>query len=192
MSYSTKHVATLYNVTNETVRNWAIEFGQYLTDTTRPGKNKSRTFSIADMEVLSLVAELKAQGRTYADIHATLKSGQRGSAPELPPNELQLIASSEQERQLVLHIEFLRHRLTHMESDLVAAKREADSVHQIKEEKARIEGRLEVVKEELQETKAALEEAQLRIEELAKAQGEEYVRGVMDTLERKGDLPKKE
>jgi hypothetical protein len=35
------------------------------------------------MEVLSLVAELKGQGRTYADIHATLKTGQRGTSPEL-------------------------------------------------------------------------------------------------------------
>lgn len=192
MVYTTKHVATIYNITVETVRNWSIEFAEYLSNLTRPGKNKNRLFNVSDLEVLSLVAQMKDQGRTYGDIHATLKIGQRGSAPDLPPEELQLIASTENELQLALQVELLQQMLTQTKADLLAAERRAGEAQALREEKARLEGTLTEKTRELDETKTELRRARDSIEALSRRLGDEYVRGVMETLERKGDLPKRE
>lgn len=148
-------------------------------------------YTVADLEVLSLVSEMKRQGSTYADIHATLKSGQRGNAPELPPAELQIIAASDQERQLVLHIEYLQHTLAQVRTEFGVVKKEAATVYQLREEKAKLEATLEYTQRELEETKTALEQSRKQGLNLSKQLGEEYARGVMEALERRGDISKK-
>jgi DNA-binding transcriptional MerR regulator len=191
MAYTTHQLAVFYNVTKETVRNWTTEFGEYLSPLTRPGKNKSRQYTTQDAEVMSLVAEMKQRGLSYADIHASLRSGARGRAPDVPPEELQLIATSDTADQLALQVQQLQHALAATRAQLEQAQRDAASVSALREEKTRLETALEYTKAELSTSQEQLQEARAKIEQLSRQLGEEYARGVLETLERRGDLPKK-
>jgi len=103
--YSGQHTATMLGVARETVRNWADEFSAYLSPTATPGRGKRRMYSYDDLRVFSLVSDLKKQGMTYADIHVNLKNGQRGQPPALPPEDVQALMVSKQERHLELGVE---------------------------------------------------------------------------------------
>jgi DNA-binding transcriptional MerR regulator len=199
MTYTTTQLATLFGVKPQTIRNWAEEFIEYLSPTSKPGLNRNRMFTVDDARVFALVAELKKQKLTYADIHATLQSGERGEPPALPPKDLQLIASSEREQRYSLQIELLQHELARVQNELVYAKGELDKVQELREEKVRLETALRLtqeqrdnLEEQLNEKDEQLDKARHRIEELAKQLGEEYARGVMDALERRGELPRKD
>ena len=196
--YSSRQTATLFGVALETVRNWADEFQNYLSPTATPGHGKHRMYSYDDLRVFSLVSDLKAQGMTYADIHGALQNGQRGQAPALPPEEVQALVVGEQERRLSLEVDYLQRSLVKVQQELEVARTELKAVEAIKEEKIRLESRLEheqtrVQEKEgqIQELKTQLSEAQKRIEDLLRESGTQYAKGLMDALERRGDLPKK-
>jgi DNA-binding transcriptional MerR regulator len=191
MEYSSKHVELLYGVSHETVRRWTDEFAQYLSHSANPGKGRHRNFNDADMSVLSLVAENKKQGLTFEEIHAALKSGQRGNSPSLPAVDMQAMVLGEQEKQLQIEVDYLRRTLTE-------ALAEAKQGQIYKEENVKIHAeldfanqRLDDLKERFQETAQELENAREEIKKLSRELGESYVRGVMETLERRGDLSKK-
>ena len=97
MAYTPKHVETIFKISQETVRMWAKEFTFYLSPTATPGKNKHRFFTQEDMQVFSLVKDLKKQGMTFAEIHANLKAGQRGDPPALPPEDVQALVTTDAE-----------------------------------------------------------------------------------------------
>ena len=80
--YSSTHVATIFHVSTETIRNWSDEFSRYLSFMANPGKGRTRTFNDDDMTVLSLIAEMKRKGSTFEEIHVALGQGQRGDSPD--------------------------------------------------------------------------------------------------------------
>ena len=67
--YSTPEVAAFYKRTDQTIRAWAEEFSAHLSPTANPGKGKGRNFTLEDMRVLALVADMKDRSATYEDIH---------------------------------------------------------------------------------------------------------------------------
>lgn len=113
--YTALQAATTFKIARETIRKWCLEFDRYLSPGANPGKNRDRYFSDDDMRVLSLVSEMKAAGRTYADIHVALGAGQRGEIPELLP----VPSTSERNRLLLMEkeIQDLRTALTEAVED---------------------------------------------------------------------------
>jgi len=196
--YSSRHTATIFGVALETIRNWADEFQDYLSPTATPGHGKHRMYSFEDLKVFSLVADLKKQGMTYSDIHASLRNGQRGQPPALPPDEVQALVVGDQERRLSLEVDYLQRSLIRAQQELDEARTALKEAAQIKEEKIRLETRLESEQKRVEEKeqhiqalKEDLTTAQRRIEELLRESGQQYAQGLMDALERRGDLPKK-
>ncbi len=197
--YSSRHTATIFGVALETIRNWADEFQAYLAPAATPGRGKHRAYSYEDLQVFSLVAELKKQGMTYAEVHAALQNGQRGNPPALPPEDVQALVVGEQERRLSLEVEYLQRSLLRAQEDLKEARAALQAVEIIKADKIRLETRLEDERQrvedkerQIQELKDDLEHAQRRIEELLRESGQQYAKGMLDVLERRGELPKKE
>jgi DNA-binding transcriptional MerR regulator len=82
--YKVQQIANLVGVSVETVRRWCLEFADDLDDDANSGEGRTRLLTLDDWSVLSLVAEMKGQGRTYADIHKALKEGRRGAVPANP------------------------------------------------------------------------------------------------------------
>ncbi|MBW1927482.1 MAG: MerR family transcriptional regulator [Deltaproteobacteria bacterium] len=195
--YSSRQSATIFGVALETIRNWADEFQDYLSPTATPGRGKHRMYSTDDLRVFSLVAELKKQGLTYADIHAALQNGQRGQPPQLPPDEVQALVVGDQERRLSLEVEYLQRSLMRAQQELDEARTALKEVPQIREEKIRLEARLEAEQkrieekeQQIQELRGELTTAQRRIEELLRESGQQYAKGLLEALERRGDLRK--
>lgn len=89
--YSTRHVIELFSVSHETVKNWTREFADFLSVGATPPAGQRRAFTEDDLRVFAVISEQKKRGLTYADIHASLKAGQRGDVPQptaldrLPP-----------------------------------------------------------------------------------------------------------
>jgi DNA-binding transcriptional MerR regulator len=189
MGYSSKHLELIYNVSHETVRRWAEEFAEFLSVTANPGKGKHRIFTDEDMQVLSLVAEYKDRNSTYEDIHAALRSGQRGDMPTLPPPEVQAIVLGENEKRLALELDYLKRALQE-------AQHEARRAEVIREENIKLKAQMEMteqrvgdLKDQIEQLGAQLIKAQDEIRKLSREVGESYGKGILDALERRGDLP---
>ena len=163
MAYATRHVCTLFNVSPETVRTWAEEFAEYLSRSANPGGGRHRQFTEDDMRVLALVSEMKRDNMMYADIHATLKTGQRGAPPPLPASEVQALVVSERETQILAQVQKLQERIAELQQ-------ERDTLLPYKDENIRLKERLEVTEMTTQrritELASQLEKAQEEIKKL--------------------------
>lgn len=79
--YTTSGIAKLFQVTDQTVKNWARQFASHLSPTAQPGDGKRRTFTTDDLTVFALVHSYIGKGMNYEDAQAALIAGQRGSIP---------------------------------------------------------------------------------------------------------------
>lgn len=110
-------VANLFKIARETVRQYSMEFGSYLSSEANPGKNRTRVYNSDDMEVFALIVQMKGQGKQYPDIHAALLNGDRG----ILPNGTESSALSAQPRytQLQLKLDFLEKDVKEKELEIV-------------------------------------------------------------------------
>lgn len=83
-----QELATLLDVSSNTIRRWCREFHGYLTPAAHPQKGKVRALAPHDVRVLRLVAQARAAGQPHETIRATLDTlrddGWR-ELPEIPP-----------------------------------------------------------------------------------------------------------
>lgn len=195
MNYTTTDAENIFKVAPQTVRNWAREFARYLSVSANPQEGKTRIFSEDDMRVLELVARMKRENKHHDEIHVTLMAGERGNLPSFSPDEVRALVSGEVERKLHLEIQVLRRQLD-------AAEQKAQDAERYHSENIKLKAQLEAAEKRaqdlLEQLKSANEAQQLsileslkRVEDLAKQIGDAYVKGVMETLNRKGDLPDK-
>jgi DNA-binding transcriptional MerR regulator len=190
--YTSRHLATLFGVTIETIRLWTIEFADYLSPTARPGTNKIRLYSQSDLEVMTLVAEFKVQNRTYTEIHATLKSGQRGEPKVQSPDDITDLASSTREQRLALEVERLQRQLVEVRHELELQRKVAEQVYATREENMHLKARADLIEQERQRLLQQLAELNARIEQLAEKAGHEYAKGFIDALREANVTPTRE
>lgn len=98
-------VAKRLDVSTNTIRRWANEFGLHLSPEASPAPGRARSFSPRDLYVLGQVHQLSQQGLTLAQIDVTLQSlelpdvvapltaEEEASAPVELPEGLQLLQS---------------------------------------------------------------------------------------------------
>ncbi len=175
--YTSKQSAAIYGVSSETIRTWSEEFTEYLGPTANPGRGRSRSFSQNDMEVLSLIAEMKQQNYTYSDIHVALKSGERGNPPDVDPKEVQQLITTEGERRMMLQIENLQRELTKAYQERDRALQQAQRTQELEIENARLQERLDALSEQLEESKSKVDDMDQLREQLGELRGE--LRAVM-------------
>ena len=77
----------LFGISKHTARTWAREFAPYLSAGAAPPRGERRRFSEDDLTVFALVAYLRGQNASYADIHDALAAGDRMNVPQ-PTREL--------------------------------------------------------------------------------------------------------
>jgi DNA-binding transcriptional MerR regulator len=82
-TFSTAQVAKRFGVADQTVKNWASEFAQYLSPTATPEAGKRRAFTAEDVAILALVHEMVGRGRDTSAAHAALQAGRRGAVNAL-------------------------------------------------------------------------------------------------------------
>jgi DNA-binding transcriptional MerR regulator len=85
-----KEVAQRFGVSVSTIRAWQKKFGQWLEVETMAyggGRQKATTYSNNDLRVFSIVNRLTAEGKTYEDIGAGMKTELASTPLELPDEE---------------------------------------------------------------------------------------------------------
>jgi DNA-binding transcriptional MerR regulator len=188
--FTTKHAQVLFRVASpQTIRNWAKEFAPYLSPSATPGSGNTRQFTVEDMKVLALIAQLSSEGRSFNDIHASLASGQRGELPSISPEEIDVLVAGEIERQLSTQLHESQELARRLQEELDELKTQVQPVHN---ENIRLKAQIEDRDIRIQELKQQLVEAQERIARLAEEKGQSYVKGIMDALQHKVELPNEE
>ena len=144
MEYKSEIVQALFNITGQTVRNWATEFASFLSDDAVGGDNKHRIFTQDDLTVFALISELKAKRMSTDDILATLATGNRGELPENITTGIVPVDTAI--------------KITRLESEVELYKQSYEKslieLQQLKLDKARLEGELSslsVVRDQLAE-----------------------------------------
>lgn len=82
-------VAKRLDVTTQTVRGWADEYSDFLSNDATPAKGGTRSFNDDDLKVLVLVASMRADGESFDSIRLALANGRRGTMilPMVPSEE---------------------------------------------------------------------------------------------------------
>ncbi|MBL8118774.1 MAG: MerR family transcriptional regulator [Anaerolineae bacterium] len=150
MDYMSKDLSQRFDITTETLRQWAMEFRRHLSASANPGSGQHRRFTFADLEVLTLVNELRARNTKWEDIHASLDAGERG-IPSIDPAALIPLESQKQLALLYETIERMRGQVSDLEAKLTSANTRAD----------RAEGAQDTLKAQLAEAQERI--VQLRI-----------------------------
>jgi len=144
-SYRVSDLEKLFGVSGNTIRRWAEEFTDYLQPQANPGDEKTRVFLEGDVEVLALVSSMKGQNRApYEDIHAALKSGERGVIPDAPT----AIVASDDREKLVRQIQRLEIQLEDMKREMDGLREENIRLQEqakLQRELGRLEGKLEAL-----------------------------------------------
>ena len=192
--YNSRQVAALFGVALETIRNWGSEFQDYLSPLANPGQGRHRKYNPEDLAVFALVRDLKEKGLSYNDVHTALRGGERGRPPELAPNQVQAIVVSERERRLAIEVQTLQATISQLQNRLAETEAAQKEVEELRRKTVVLETRLEERQQHhesrIVELSQQLEEARRRIETLLEEAGRQYSKGLMDALERRGDLPK--
>lgn len=147
MSYTTQEVSALYSVTIETARTWAKEFADYLSPTANPGHNKTRQFSIEDMQVFSLVRQLRNEGRTMEEIHVALQNGERGREPELDSGDVRAIVAQEAEKRWQMQLGIYEERIRALQGEVETLTQKASRSDELEKKIAELEGQIRLLEE---------------------------------------------
>ena len=175
MNYGTNEAKSIYNRDEQTIRNWAIEFAEFLSPLANPEKGRNRAFTEDDMRVLDLIASLKDEGKQFIDIHAALKAGQRGKSPVVSPQEIRALSTGQIERRLTVEIQRLK-------DELALAQEQLNDIEAIRSDNARLEERIKLREEQVETLMEQLKESQSKLEGLFREVGKAYHEGYMAAL----------
>lgn len=150
--YQSRHLQSMFDISSETVRNWAKEFEVYLSPSANPPKGKYRKFTEEDLRVIALIARMKDDGAIFEGIHEALQDGARAEPPAVP-DELLDIASSPAGLQMINMLQDLTRRVAELEnseqkqlkSEIIRLRESRDG---LLKEIGRLEARLEIAKED--------------------------------------------
>jgi DNA-binding transcriptional MerR regulator len=150
--YLSQNVQTMFDISPQTVRNWAHEFQEYLSPAANPGTGRTRKFTEDDLRVFALIAQMKNEGAVYADIHTELKKGTRGEPPVVP-DEMIPIATTEQGLLIINKLQEFENRLQQVENQKdERVYEELDRVRRQRDdlliEIGKLRARLEIMREE--------------------------------------------
>jgi DNA-binding transcriptional MerR regulator len=71
----TMQVANKLGVSDNTIRNYCENFGDFLSESATPDRYAERQFTDLDVEILSVIVTWKKQGLTYGQIREKLERG---------------------------------------------------------------------------------------------------------------------
>ena len=155
--YSSTDIASLLNITPQTVRSRSEEFAGHLSHVANPGQGRQRQYTDEDMRVMVLINEMNKVGERVSDIHDALKSGKRGELPDKSPSVL-AVAPNKQQLALAARVEELEDviKLLTVENqqlriEAALGKRDNEELKAARDEIARLNreiGRLEAGKGE--------------------------------------------
>jgi DNA-binding transcriptional MerR regulator len=127
-TYQTSELAKDFAVNPMTVRTWAGDYADHLSDDANPPKGTTRAFTVDDAQILALVAQLRKH-KNSEEIHARLRNGERGTFPLITNATLGLPETQQEIRQLELQLEdkdqqmaALNNQIIELNAELIEAR----------------------------------------------------------------------
>jgi DNA-binding transcriptional MerR regulator len=142
--YSLDSVANLFDTSRENARRWCLEFKSFLSENANPPEHRKRMLNDDDLAVFSLIAEYKVRGLVFADIRKALERGERGVVPANPSAVVPADKT----------------RLAKLQSDV---NRLAEALQVTQANNQRLEGQVEALTVQLEETRRELRDAYKQI-----------------------------
>lgn len=155
MEYYSKDLSRRFNITNETLRQWTLEFKRHLSPGANPGDGQHRRFTFDDLEVLTLVHEMRQKKLPYEDIHASLDVGERG-VPSVDPAALVPLESQKQLALLYETIDRLKGQVADLDAQVAAEKLRAN----------RAEGAQDSLQQQLRDAQETIIQLRIKIARL--------------------------
>jgi len=113
--------ARAFDVQPNTVRRWTAEFSDYLSPEACPEAGETRRFNEDDARVMSLVGQMRAERKPFAEIHAALLAGERAEFMETVRHR----AEEEEEPSRAITTQLLA-AVAQFEGELKAVRSERD------------------------------------------------------------------
>ncbi len=179
-------IVELFGVSKHTVRAWSREFAPFLGPGATPTRGERRIYNQEDLGVFALIAHLRAQNASYAEIHDALQSGQRieiqpatglalrgpgtgpafAPSPEFAPVEVFQLFAEKLTQQYQEQIQELRHEIDRVgrERDYFREQWEALN-RELREERERVLTAEKTVARQETELSAMANQGQLLHEE---------------------------
>lgn len=162
--YTTKHAQKLFEVkSDQTIRNWIKEFEEFFSVEATPGKGVDLQLTEEDMCVLDLISSMRSDRRSSDEIHATLKSGERGKPPEYTPEELDLLVKGDYEKHLSIQVNELNLKIEQLKRENSELKTSIQPIH---DRNIELEAGRVVLEKQIQELKEQLEHERERSERI--------------------------
>lgn len=150
--YNLDQIANMYGTSNENARRWAIEFKAFLSEGANPPDHRKRLLNDDDLEVFSLIAEMRAQGHVFDTIKKALADGKRGAAPAnptavVPADKTKLAKLQADVNRLTEALQLTLADKTHLEGQLEATQKQLEAaqaeIRALNREIGRLESRID-------------------------------------------------
>lgn len=183
--FSTGQAAAVFGVVEQTIRNWSKEFKAYMSPTATIGGGRTRYFTIEDMRIFALVAQMTEDGYHYDDVLLSLANGQQGDLPAVlvPPETALALRSSETYQKLERITQQLM-EITQQRDEALATMRQLENRNILLEEQLRAKNqRAEELAGEVQKQDTKIEDLLRELARLNQEIGNSYSKGLLEGIQ---------
>jgi DNA-binding transcriptional MerR regulator len=180
MKYKARHLRSVFDVSNETIRNWSKEFAKFLSPGANPSGKQHRAYTEEDLSVLTLVAEMRDDGHDFESIHMSLSNGSRGKLPERAPEEIEATSGTKA-------ITLLQSKIVGLQQELVSAEERIGELEGIAKQKDQLEMELRFERSKTEDLSEQIQELQKEVRQLYEKVGREYAKGYVDAMSQSSD-----
>jgi DNA-binding transcriptional MerR regulator len=142
-------VGRLLGKTGQTIKNWTETFSEFLSPLATQ-KNKTRIFNSEDLRVLKLVKQMLDLGARTEEIALTLRNGDRAEIEDLQEISMSLQMNDLEAQRLELELNITRREIAKRDEEIRVLREIAAQSKQTAEENIRLQERLQVMQEEIQ------------------------------------------
>lgn len=137
--FKSEDVRNYFNISHETVRRYAMDFAEFLSEGANPEKGQHRVYNDSDLRVFAVIVSMKNSNHTDDDIKATLKAGAEGDLSSFMEDDSVTLSPHVQTK-------LFQQQLSNMQTQLDAALDDA----QMWRDKAKVlEGQIEQLQKQL-------------------------------------------
>ena len=148
---SSSDAARVIGKTSQTIRNWTTEFEAYFSPLATMD-SRNRLYTPDDLEVLTLIKAMRDRNFRPEEIEEALERGERVELDTMPRPPKQTISSNQnkqlQTQQLQIELKLTQDELERTQGELKKLQAQLTENQAIREEKIRLETRLEVIREQ--------------------------------------------
>lgn len=166
----TNDVATMLDITTETVRDWSKRYADYLSVNATPTTGTTRTFTDEDVLVFTTINTLRKQGMNHDQVIEQLAEGTR--IEDAGVDYDQLLATPQGRAMTIQRINNLNERISELEG---SQDRMSKELLQKEREIGRLEGELELqrgAREKLDELQSEIAVLRYRLEQYQQQEGD--------------------